>query len=497
MAEYLNVPNRTLFIGDNLPVLRGINTDAVDLVYLDPPRNRGSTEKGRQYNGQHIEYDDTWTADDMRPEWVDEISVRCPDALLAIEAARVLHSAGMGGYLTFMTVRLLELKRILKPSGSIYLHVDPRTVHYLRAVMDAVFGSENFRNQISWRRDRIAHTGSQRWAWHHDTVLFYTGPHKYHWNRVSQEPPPEYWTNYTHVDENGRRYFPSALLADGVRDDGSSEPWKRWNPRVVGKHWSPPVAPLRMLRPDVDNWSARSAHEKLDMLDAVDLIHLSGNGFPRFRRYEDSATVIALQDIVTTIPAIRRRDAQDRSWPEQKPESLLEFIVRASSNPRDPDKMTEEAAAADILLDPFCGSGTSCMVAERLGRRWIGIEQHERAPKILRGRLRQGGHDPDSMSVASSPPGRTDMDRRDVQEPQYLGVRAELYTLQNGRCRGCNHELPPHVLVVDRVHFPGRTEPDSIDNLMLVCHHCRSIRLGGPLSEVVAQNFQRAIYRQV
>ena len=197
MAEYLNVPNRTLFIGDNLPVLRGLNTDAVDLIYLDPPRNRGGVVRGRKYNGKYLEYNDTWTADDMRPEWIDEISVRCPDALLAINGAKLLHGVEMAGYLTFMTVRLLELQRVLRPSGSIYLQTDPHTLHYLRTVMDAIFGSDNFMNQIAWRRNRIGRAGGKRWAWSHDTLLFYTGPRdKYHWNLIAQEPPPEYWKYY-------------------------------------------------------------------------------------------------------------------------------------------------------------------------------------------------------------------------------------------------------------------------------------------------------------
>ena len=224
MAEYLNVPDRTLFIGDNLPVLRGINTDSVDLVYLDPPRNRGKTQRGRKYNGELITYEDTWTVEDMRAEWLDEIGVRCPDALLAINGAKVLHSAEMADYLTFMTVRLLELHRVLKPSGSIYLQCDPKTVHYLRAVMDAVFSSENFRNEISWRRDRIE-AGDRRWAWHHDTLLFYAGPHKDHWSRITQEPPPEYWASYNFRDDNGQRYYTSSLLDQGLRRDDSGNPW--------------------------------------------------------------------------------------------------------------------------------------------------------------------------------------------------------------------------------------------------------------------------------
>ena len=160
----------------------------------------------------------------MRAEWLDEIGVRCPDALLAINGAKVLHSAEMAGYLTFMTVRLLELHRVLKPSGSIYLQCDPKTVHYLRVVMDAVFGSENFRNEISWRRDRIE-AGDRRWAWHHDTLLFYASPHKDHWSLITQEPPPEYWASYDFRDDNGQRYYTSSLLDQGLRRDDSGNPW--------------------------------------------------------------------------------------------------------------------------------------------------------------------------------------------------------------------------------------------------------------------------------
>ena len=496
MAEYLNVPNRTLFTGDNLPVLRGINTDAVDLVYLDPPRNRGRTQSGRKYNGKTITYEDTWTTDNMRAEWSDEISIRCPDALLAIDTARVLHSAEMAGYLTYMAIRLLELRRVLKPSGSIYLQCDPHTVHYQRAVMDSVFGSENFKNEISWRRDRICGIGTMRWAWHHDTLLFYAGPHKYHWNLLTQEPPPEYWATYTHMDENGLRYYTAPLVAQGRRSDDSGEPWGQWDPGEIGRHWAPPVAPLKHLHPDVENWDAVSAQEKLTMLVVAGLVHYGGSRFPRFRRYEDSASVTAIQDIITTVPAIRRRDEQDQSWPEQKPEGLLDYIIRASSHPRDPLKKTEAAAEADILLDPFAGSGTSCMVAERLGRRWIGIEKDEQAGKILRRRLTSDSlteRVAEGLRVTAHPPERTDL-KAEAAEPDYHGMRSDLYRRQKGRCRGCNHSLPAHVLVTDRIRYPGRAEADSLDNLMLVCHHCRALRLRGPVSQAQVENFERGIY---
>ena len=166
-------------------------------------------------------------------------------------------------------------------------------------------------------------------------------------------------------------------------------------------------APETPTPPDIEDWETVSAQEKLAMLSDAGLVHYGGSRFPRFRKYEDTASVTAIQDIITTVPAIRRRDEQDRSWPEQKPEALLDYIIRASRHPRDPRKKTEAAAEADILLDPFAGSGTSCVVAERLGRRWIGIEKDERAGKILRRRLESApltGSVPGGLRVTEHPP---------------------------------------------------------------------------------------------
>ena len=227
------------------------------------------------------------------------------------------------------------------------------------------------------------------------------------------------------------------------------------------------------------------------------MIHYGRARFPRLKRYEDSPTVTALQDIVTDVPIVSRGDREDRSWPEQKPEALIEYIVRASSNPADPTKKTQEAAAADIVLDPFCGSGTTCMVAELLGRRWIGIEQDERAGKILRFRLKADEATKlasGELSVTSEPPRRTDIGAR-ADSANYGTTKDRLYARQNGRCLGCNHSLPPHVLVIDRLRSPGRAELDEIQNMALVCHHCRLARLGGDLTAVESANFKSGIYK--
>ena len=148
MDDRINVDDNTLFIGDNLDILRGLNSESVDLVYLDPPRNSGRIiEAGKTAEAAGFTFDDKWTQDDMRTDWLDEIELRQPDAVPVITAAKVAHDDGMAAYLTFMGVRLLELRRILRPSGSIYLHCNPRTAHYLKALMDALFGYEQFQER--------------------------------------------------------------------------------------------------------------------------------------------------------------------------------------------------------------------------------------------------------------------------------------------------------------------------------------------------------------
>ena len=506
MAEYLNVPDRSLFIGDNLEILRGINTDAVDFVYLDPPRNSGRTHSASSKSmAAGVSYDDTWSERDIRQEWTEEIGVRGPDALLAINAAKVLQGAGMAGYLTFMTVRLLELRRVLKPSGSIYLQCDPHTVHYLRAVMDAIFGSENFKNEVSWRRDRLV-AGNRRWAWHHDTILFYAGPHKHRWHRLNQEPPPEYWGNFIYEDEVGRFYTSPLVFRGPGSSDEDGGLWRGWEPRRDGRHWGPPMDILKELYPDDKGLDGYSVQTKLDMLSERGLVLLPRFGLPRLKRYENHSDGTLLQDIVTTIPPVRKRLGEDCGWPGQKPQALLDLFIKLSTDPQNPKKPNSEAGEADIVLDPFCGSGTACLAAELSGRRWVGIEQAPQAEKILGQRLGERGlREP---LVYGEAPRRTDLEEEPVDmdsekglprlisdELDYPTVRPALYGLQDGRCIGCNHEMPEHALLTDRLVFPARAEHDSLDNLVLVCHSCRVIRMAEPLSYLELENRRQETYR--
>ena len=151
MPNACNVSNRTIFTGDNLDILRGINSECIDLIYLDPPfKSDRIYAAPLDSEARGAEFDDVWTLDDMKQEWVDEIEYRRPSLFHLINGAKLANGESMAGYLTFMSVRLLELHRVLKNTGSIYLHCDPAASHYLKSLMDALFGPDHFQNEVIW-----------------------------------------------------------------------------------------------------------------------------------------------------------------------------------------------------------------------------------------------------------------------------------------------------------------------------------------------------------
>ena len=376
MPDRINVPTRTLYIGDNLEILRKIDHNSVSLVYLDPPRNSGRRlEAPSNSDAAGFVFDETWTPDDMRLDWRAEMR----------EYRRFMiqrcHGEGLAAYLTFMGVRLTELHRILKPSGSIYLHCDPSVSHYLKLMMDALFGPEQFKSEIIWKR-MVPSAGPKRWRWTHDTLLFYAGPRKYVWNQVLQEPSSEYLRRDYHlVDEGGGRFQAQPLLRAGTRDDDRSAVWRGIDPGETGRHWDVSTRGLKQTLPERDDLDDLSVVEKLDLLDEAGLVHWPRSGsLPRFKVYADMKQGERLSDLVTSVGPIDRRSQEYTGWPEQVPEALLDIIIRASSR------------EGDIVLDPFCGSGTACVVAEKLGRRWIGMEQAEQANYVLQRRLEGRRH---------------------------------------------------------------------------------------------------------
>ena len=377
MANEINVPNRTLFLGDNLDFLRGINSDSVDLIYLNPPRNTGKLHRGAPGSeARDAEYDDRWTNERWRTEWFHELKRHSFEVWWAVDTAAVTHDVAMSVYLTFMAVRLVELERIMKPTGSIYLQCDPRVSPYLRLIMDAIFGSENFMNEIVYRRQRDRE-GRRRWISEHDGLLFYTGPLRHSWNRRLMPHDDDYYERNFRYEDEGGRFRTSPLTKLGLRDDARGQPWRGIDPSAYGRHWSPPVGILEERFPDLEDISDHSPQQKMEMLDRIGLIHWGRrDAEPRYKTYTSMVDGQDISDFVTTVHGRLEPIQNERTgWPGQVPVALLGLILEVS---------TEQG---DIVLDPFCGSGTACVAAELMERRWIGIEQDPVAEYVLSGRL--------------------------------------------------------------------------------------------------------------
>ena len=363
-----------LHFGDCLTVMMGWPSQCVDLIYLDPPFNSNrqynaiyKDETGRPLPDQIDAFCDMWELDEARERAIRHMPVLMRETGIDDAVAdlwrlwmRALRNTQprLLAYLSYMTERLLIMQRILKSTGSIYLHCDPTASHYIKTLMDAIFGHQNFQNEIIWRRTS-AHNSARRWGPIHDTLLFYSKTEHYQWNRVSQGYNESYLSSaYRYEDRHGR-YRLTEITGPGTRQGQSGQSWRGVDPTARGRHWAVPTLPDWINSPDgYDGWPVQ---ERLDFLDSEGLIDWPARGvMPRFKRHLNLADGVAIQDVIWDIPPVSGNE--DMGYDTQKPRALLERIISASSNP------------GDIVLDPFCGCATTLEAAHNLGRKWIGID---------------------------------------------------------------------------------------------------------------------------
>lgn len=367
-----------LFYGDNLEVLRGRHQDgrpyipdeSVDLIYLDPPFNSAADynaflpeKTGTRSAAQLKAFKDTWTWAEAAADYMAFVaSNETPEAVR--DTLRAFHKLAGGSpmmaYLTMMAPRLVELRKKLKPTGSLYLHCDPTASHYLKLLLDAVFGPVNFRNEIVWKRSH-AHNSAKRYGPNHDVIFFYGRSAEMRWKPVYQRHDADYLKrHYRHVDAHGRRYKHENPTGAGVRAGVTGRPWRGIDPTVKGRHWA-------------------KTHEEMDRLDAAGLIYwpAKAGGWPYLKVYLDERKGTPAQDVWTDIDPINMMSAERLGYPTQKPLALLERILQASS------------AEGGIVLDPFCGCGTTIESAQKLGRRWIGIDISAAATTLIKDRLQR------------------------------------------------------------------------------------------------------------
>ena len=490
-----NWENRTLFHGDNLKFLREMNTESVDLIATDPPFN-----KGRDFHAtpeslaSGSSFQDRWSWEqDVHQEWIDQITDDYPRLMEAIESARHAHSDGMGAYMCFMAVRLLEMKRILKETGSIYLHCDPMASHYLKAVMDAIFGHAQFMSEISWKRT-FSHNDSRTFGNVRDVILFY-GNSDINTGSVRVPLNNEYVSKfYRYVDSRGR-YLVDNLTGPGTSVGESGNPWRGINPGDVGRCWSVP------LTGNYATWieeniipgyrSIGTPQERLDALDNVGMIHQSRTGrrVPRLKRYLKASQGQVPSNSWDDINAVQSHSKERIGYPTQKPIKLLDRIIKASSN------------GGDMVLDPFAGCATTLVASERLRRQWVGIDIWDNAKMVVLQRLaregltqkdgeRTGLFDED-VHFTAQPPERTD-DGEDaapflrvkerIKEPEgHKMSRAEMYefliTQYGFKCQGCDRAFDdPRYLELD--HNTPRSDGglNHISNRVLLCGPCNKLK---------------------
>jgi len=357
-----------LYYGDNLAVLReSIASESVDLIYLDPPFNSNAnynvlfrSPSGAGSEAQIEAFEDTWHWGPEAEEAFDQVMKSGnTDAADMLRAVRTfLGENDMMAYLAMMAVRLVELRRALKPTGSLYLHCDPTAGHYLKLLMDAVFGIQSFVNEISWRRTG-AHSDAKQGASHfgriHDTIFFYAKGTDFKWVPLWKPHDAAYLkSHYNQIDDAGRRFRWDNLTGPG----GAAKGNPYYEVLGVNGYW-------------------RYSRDRMAELIAAGLVALPNEGAkPALKRYLDEQKGSPITDFWDDIAPLNSQAQERLGYPTQKPLALLERIIAASSNER------------DVILDPFCGCGTAVHAAQKLGRQWIGIDITHLAIGLIERRLK-------------------------------------------------------------------------------------------------------------
>lgn len=393
-----------LYFGDNLDWLSKFDSEIVDLIYLDPPFNSKATYNllyrspdGEAAESQYQAFVDSWRwGPPTDAAMAAVIASGSPAASILVSLNNYMQKSDLMAYLAMMTVRLIELHRVLKSTGSLYLHCDSSASHYLKIILDSVFGAEAFRNEIIWRRTG-SHNSAKRYGPIHDTILFYTKSKQYTWNKFKR-PYMQGHVDMHFVTEGEivrTNYSGNVLSGSGRRGGESGKPWRNFDPDSKGRHWAIP----RVIQEDLeDDISDLGTLAKLDYLYEHGFITVKeGDEWPRYQHliggndgqplsdiwayqpYTEGTLFRTPEGIDDDVRWMGTNDGERLGYQTQKPLGLLKRIINASSNP------------GDLVLDPFCGCGTTIEAAQELNRRWIGIDVTVLAIDVVERRLNRRG----------------------------------------------------------------------------------------------------------
>ncbi|QMU56344.1 MAG: hypothetical protein GKS04_04170 [Candidatus Mycalebacterium zealandia] len=466
----MGVEPYTLFTGDNLPIMRGMDDESIDLIYLDPPFNKKKIFEAPIGSGaEGAKFEDTWKMSDVKSEEIAEVETENKPLANLINLAGNIGGNSYKAYLIFMALRLIQMRRILKNTGSIYLHCDPTMSHWLKLLMDAVFGVKNFRSEITWKRATSTQKGSQhknkKWGDNADIVLYFAKSNKTPLNPLRQLTEEEIEKKFPKTDENGRAYNTATPLfrakSMGERPNLCYE-WRGFrNPHPSG--W---------------RLSKERLEEEYQKGNIVISTNKKGMKIER-RAYADYYKGATFGNIWDDIKPV---SGQERThYPTQKPLALLDRIIKASSN------------EGDMVFDPFCGCATTPIAVAGLNRKWIGIDLSKKAVELVQSRMRKDlfvywekGKTPTGFKPIVIH--RDDVPIRSDRVKQSPNIKHMKYGEQEGCC-ACdgNHFLIQNLTIDhDIPRSKGGTDDDS--NLVLLCGLCNSIKgAGRTLSEAKAR----------
>ena len=431
------IQNRTLFINDNLNVLRGMNSESVDLIYIDPPFNSNKHYKapvGSKAAG--AEFNDAWHLDDVEQEWVDSIASQNKALYRLLETVGTMGTErtanGNKGYLQYMSVRLLEMHRILKETGSMYLHCDDAMSHYLKLVMDCIFDKDNFRNEVIWYYGERQMLGVKQYNRKNDIILFYTKSDKYTF-RLPREEHKEKYIN---------AFFKKGYCKDCDREF-------KWNNKAECVECSGTMVRFRDRG--------------------------KGNTYPDGRQYLDEEGRGA-DTVWQTFKPMHSASMKHKStgYPTEKPVALLERIIQASSN------------EGDVVLDAFCGCATTLVASEKHNRQWIGIDIAPKAIELVNDRMTKlskeaennmfewgkGKYQAIIRESKDDIPVRTDLEKIVIDK----SIKNKLYKEQEGICNGCDTHFMARNLEIDHKTPRSKGGGDNIENLQLLCGFCNRVK---------------------
>ena len=369
-----------------------------------------------------------------------------PARYQVLQAAGPTHGKGMQSYLCMIAVRLLKMRRVLKDTGSVYLHCDPTASHYLKLLMHSIYGQTKIRSEIVCRRTN-AHSdtrqGRKQHGHVHDLIFFYPKSDQWTWNPLYTDYDPEYVETFYKFNEpeTGRRY----TLGDLTAPSGATKGNPHYELMGVTRYW-------------------RYSQERMDeLIDDGRIVQLRPGSVPRYKRYLDEMPGVPLQDSWADIGPLQTQSKERIGYPTQKPLALLERIIESSSDEH------------DIVSDPFCGCATACVAADNLGRRWIGIDISPKAVELVNARLQQsmGNFFHDRLVTA-----RTDIPlRTDIDAPiPYRQNKHVLFGQQEGRCTGCRSAFEFRHRDIDHIIPRNSGGTDHIENLQLLCAHCNRVK---------------------